>query len=93
MKSAFHSLDLGVERILEVKNDAESRLACANTWQKWAYQFYPDHRELCYRTEEKISKLGGSDINIGGGKLYISLSKIIGWKKAKKLKMFLTGNE
>lgn len=88
MNSAYQSLTLGIERILEVQNDTSSRLACANIYQKWAYQFYPDHLELCNKTEEKIKKLGGSDINLGGGDLFILLSKIIGWKSAKKLKMF-----
>jgi glycosyltransferase involved in cell wall biosynthesis len=92
MKSAFIALNLGIERILEIKNDSRSRLACANTYQMWAYQFYPYHRELCNKTEQQIIKLGGSNISLGGGKMYILLTKLIGWKKAKKLKMLLTGN-
>jgi glycosyltransferase involved in cell wall biosynthesis len=88
MNSAFQSLNLGIERILKFQNDGRSRLACANIYQKWAYQFYPDHPELCNKTEAQIKILGGSDINIGGGRLYILLSKLIGWKKASKLKKY-----
>jgi glycosyltransferase involved in cell wall biosynthesis len=93
MKSAFDSLNLATEKILAIKNNKRSRLACANTYQKWAYQFYPNHPELCKKTEQQIKKLGGSDINIGGGILYVLLSKLIGWKMAMKFKMFLTRNK
>ena len=89
MKSAFTSLSLGIEKILKIKNNPQSRLACANIYQNWAYQFYPDHQELLKKTEQQIIKLGGSTICMGGGKMYILLSRLIGWKNAKKLKMFL----
>ena len=93
MTSAYHSLNLGIERILEIKNNNQSRLACANAYQNWAYQFYPSHRELLKKTEQEIIKLGGSNIRLGGGKMFVLLSKLIGWKKAKIIKMYLTGNE
>lgn len=93
MKSAFDSLKLGIEKILEVKNDSRSRLACANAYQRWAYQFHPYHLELCLKTEKEIKRLGGSNINLGGGKMFIFFSQVMGWKNAKKLKMYLTGKE
>ena len=78
-------------KILEVKNDAQSRLACANTYQRWAYQFYPYHPDLCGKTEREIKLLGGSSINLGGGKMTLLLCGLIGWKMAKRLKIFLKG--
>ena len=92
MKSAFTSLKLGTERILKLKNNPQSRLACANTFQTWAYQFYPDFPEYCAKTEQIVKELGGSTIHIGGGKFYQLLARIIGWKNAKKMKLILTGN-
>ena len=92
MKSAFTSLSLGTEKILKIKNNTQSRLACANTFQTWAYQFYPDFPEYCIKAEQMINELGGSTIHMGGGKLYVLLSKITGWKRAKRLKLILTKN-
>ena len=91
MRSAFDALYLAAGTILAVRDDERSRLACANTFQKWAYQFYPDHPELVNKTELQIRKLGGSTIHLGGGKMYILLCSLIGWKRAKRVKMFIKG--
>lgn len=91
MESAYNSLRLGINSILEVRNDANSRRACANTYKRWAYEFYPFHKNYYNKLESEIGKLGGSDINIMGGKLFTFLVKIIGWKMAKQLKIFFTG--
>ena len=93
MQSAFESLNLGIERILEVKNDSRSSLACANTYQRWAYQFYPRYPELLQETEKKIKNLKGSNLQIIGSNKYILLSRLIGWKNARRLRLFFTGNE
>jgi hypothetical protein len=91
MVSAFNSLHLGVDKILSIKNDARSRLACANTCQNWNYHFYPLHKELSFKTDLRIKSLGGSTIHIGGGKVYVLFARLFGWKTAKKLKLFLRG--
>jgi glycosyltransferase involved in cell wall biosynthesis len=93
MQSAFDSVRLGTQKILATRNDAQSRLACANTYQRWAYQFYPYHRDLCNKMEREIKLLGGSSINLGGGKMTHLLCGLTGWKMAKRLKMFLKGQE
>ena len=89
MQSAWESLNLGIDQILNVQNDARSRLACANTYQHWAYQFFPYHRALYFKAAKKIEELGGSNIRLRGGKLYKILIIFIGWKNAVRLKMFL----
>ncbi len=89
MQSAWESLNLGVTQILHIQNDARSRLACANTYQHWAYQFYPYHRELYDKAAVRVKELGGSNISLRGGKLYKILSGLIGWKNAIRVKMFL----
>jgi glycosyltransferase involved in cell wall biosynthesis len=92
MESAFHSLNLGIERILQVKNDSQSRKACANTLRRWSYNFYPDHKELYKKMEAAIAELGGANVPVMGGRIFTLLSAVIGWQKAKKLKIYLTGN-
>jgi glycosyltransferase involved in cell wall biosynthesis len=89
MLSAFKSLKEGVQTILEKRNDLQSRLACANTCQRWAFQFYPDHKELCKYTELQIQKLGGSRILLGNSKMINLISVLIGWKMAKRLRWLI----
>ena len=91
MESAYNSLRLGVDCILKVRNDAVSRQACANTYKRWSYNFYPFHKDLYNKLENEIDKLGGSEVNIIGGKLFNVLSKLLGWKMAKKFKIFISG--
>ncbi len=93
MESAFHSLNLGIDRILQVRNDSESRKACANTLRRWSYNFYPEHKELYNKMETAIKGLGGANVPVMGGRIFTLLSKIIGWQKTKLLKIYLTGNE
>jgi hypothetical protein len=92
MKSAMNALTLASEHILSVRNDAESRLACANSFQRWALQFYPNHLELCMIAESKVQELGGSSIGLFGGKVYKLLASLIGWKFAKRVKIILGRN-
>jgi len=89
MVSAFNSLQLGVKRILEARNDARSRQACANTYKRWSYTFYPHHKVLYYQLEQEIEKLGGSDVPMPGSRLFRMLANYLGWKKAKRLKILL----
>ena len=92
LQSAFNALNLGIANILQSRNDTTSRLASANTYQRWAYQFYPQRKDLCKQAEKKIQELGGSDIEIEGGKALVLLSKILGWKLAIQIKLLLQKN-
>ena len=89
LQSAYNSINLGIANILQHRNDTISRLASANTLQRWAYEFYPSRKDLCVEVEKRIKELGGSNIMISGGKGLIMLSKIIGWKLATQLKLLL----
>lgn len=92
MISAFKAVQICTELILEKQNDKYSRLACANVWQRWAFQFYPEYKDLTREAEIFIQKLGGSTINIGGGDAFVRTSKIIGWKNAVALKQWVRKN-
>ena len=91
MDSAFRSLNLGIQQILATKNDSRSRQACANTYRRWSYLFFPADMELYKKMEIEIEKLGGSTIKIIGSKPLLLLSRLIGWKRAKILKIWIRG--
>lgn len=85
MRSAFRSLELGLGKLLEKSNSERARLAAANAFQRWAFQFYPDHQELFKLAERKVQELGGSTVKLEGGRKLKWLTKIVGWKLAVKL--------
>lgn len=89
LDSAFRSQLLGVETLLSRRNNDASRLAAANSLQLWAYGFYPNNIKYYLLFQKKIQELGGSSLKIEGGKIYKSISKILGWKMAKRFKSFL----
>ena len=89
MASAFQSLKLGVDQLLRKRNDFITRQACANTYQRWSYQFYPQYKIMYEELQQEITRLGGSNTPIIGGKTFNMMSKLMGWKNAKKLKMLL----
>lgn len=93
LDSAFRSLTKGIQQLLATKNDERSRQACADTYQRWSYLFYPFHMELYNKIAVEVVKLGGSNIRIIGSRKFLLLSKIVGWKLAKKLRLLVTGNE
>jgi glycosyltransferase involved in cell wall biosynthesis len=89
MESAFKALTLGVNEILKIRSDSRSRLACANTLQLWAYTFYPKHMKIYNQTDARIRSLGGASISLKGGKYFVFISKIVGWKNTILFKRFI----
>lgn len=86
LSSAFKAQMSGVGAILIKKDTPKSRLACANSLQLWAHEFYPKHLDLYHKVNERINELGGSTVKMDGGKLFIVMRNILGWQTAKKIK-------
>ncbi|UEG49455.1 glycosyltransferase family 2 protein [Ferruginibacter lapsinanis] len=89
-KNAILSTDLGCTYLLNKENSVLTRSLCADRYNIWLHRMYPDHPLLCTYLENKIKELGGSNRQIEGGRFFILLSKIVGWKFAKKLKLQLS---
>ncbi|RYY70630.1 MAG: glycosyltransferase family 2 protein [Chitinophagaceae bacterium] len=86
MESAFLSVKCGVETILRYENSDRTRKICADAFQLWAYQFYPQHISLFEKAEEEIKALGGSQIPFPAGGKTRLLTQIFGWKNTKRMK-------
>jgi glycosyltransferase involved in cell wall biosynthesis len=87
--SGFSSVEQSVDRLLHVRDDADARRACAFRYQRFAYDAYPEHRDLAEKAERRAKDLGGCDLAPSGGKLFQLLSLMMGWKKAKRLRAAL----
>ncbi|RYZ25831.1 MAG: glycosyltransferase [Chitinophagaceae bacterium] len=86
MESAFLSVKWGVETILRYENSDRTRRICADAFQLWAYQFYPQHISLFEKAREEIKALGGSQIPFPAGGKTRLLTQIFGWKNTKRMK-------
>jgi glycosyltransferase involved in cell wall biosynthesis len=86
---AYLSNLMGCKYLLAVDNSKFVQSLCANRFQEWVYTIYPSNREIVKKFESQIDLWGGSKISLEGGKVLKELSKLFGWKIAKKIKLFL----
>jgi len=89
VEEAILSTDLGCSYFLNLENSAITRRLCADRFQEWLYRIYPIYPDLLQIIKSRILYYGGSGRSIQGGLMFQVLSKIIGWKKAKKTKQLL----
>lgn len=85
MRSAFATTEAGCRALLEREDSPRIRQICADRWQWWMYQFYPQHAELAALAEATIAKLGGSHVRLDGGTILRLLLPVIGWKRVRRL--------
>ncbi len=87
--AAYKANLLGCNHLLAVDNSKFVQKLCANRFQDWVYAIYPNHLDIVQKFEMQIKAWGGSNISIEGGKALIFLSKLLGWKNAIRIKLFL----
>lgn len=85
VESMWLTTTLGCSYLLKADSSPAMKKICANRYQDWIYQIYPNHKDMVKKMEEKIRELGGSNIAPQGGKVFILLKKILGWKTAKSV--------
>lgn len=89
VEAAFLTTKLGCTNFLNAENTKETRLLCANRYQIWIYRIYPDYPDIIKKFENEIKSLGTTTVQIEGGRVLLSLVKVFGWKKAKKIQRLL----
>jgi len=85
LESYFQVCQLCVEQLLAVENSTRTRRASANLWQFFAFQTYPDATDLVQRAEEQVRQLNGTDLKLGGSSALRQVSRLAGWKTARRL--------
>lgn len=81
--SAFSAIDQSCGRLLERDDSLAAKKACATQYQRFAYDAYPQARDLVARAERRAGELGGSELRPGGGPAFQFLAKNFGWKFGK----------
>jgi len=85
IESAFLSISLACGHLLKAEHSDRTKFVCANVWQHFIYDNYPNHKDLLVQAEEKIKELGGATLKPIGGPLFKYLSFLVGWKMAKRV--------
>jgi glycosyltransferase involved in cell wall biosynthesis len=90
-EAALLSTDLGCTYLLKKENTAFTRRLCADRYQEWLFRIYPSDPIIVNRLELKILELGGSNRKMDGGLIHQIFCYVLGWKKTKLLKSYLSG--
>jgi glycosyltransferase involved in cell wall biosynthesis len=72
------------EALLSREHSIRTRRAFADNLQRFVYGTYPDSSDLVKAAEAKIVDLGGSELPASLGSATFALSRIVGWKAAKR---------
>jgi hypothetical protein len=84
-QSAFLSQQLCVEHLLAHETSARTRQAGADLYQRLAYGMFPDCPALVRESETRALALGGSAERPAGGPLFSLVTRIFGWRFARRL--------
>jgi glycosyltransferase involved in cell wall biosynthesis len=87
--SAFHVVELSTQALLEVEDSPRTRRACANAFQEFVYNTYPQVPSLVAKAEQHVKELDGADVELKGPPLYKCLAKVLPWKLAKQVHKIL----
>lgn len=85
MESAFRTTEAGCATLLAREDSLRIRKICADRWQFWLFKFYPEFPDLANGAEQQIRALGGSSLQMGGGRLMRMLEPWIGWRGVRQV--------
>jgi len=87
-ESARLSTTLAVAHLLSREDSAATRRLSADMLQLLVYELYPAHASLSPDLIQEIRRLGGSARLPDGGPTFKRLTRLIGWKLARRLQSF-----
>ena len=88
ISSMYCSLQMIESNILRYKNNGKMRSAVSANYQNFVHQVYPFFPEYTLKAEKDAKRLSRVKLQRSGSKLYIFLSKLIGWKLARRIELY-----
>ena len=85
-ESAFTAIEKASQTLLSKRNDHAAKLACANNWQLFIYDHYPNYPELTNKAEAYIQQLTTPDLPFPSGGYTKFLLNFLNWKTIKSIK-------
>ena len=61
--------------------------------QDFVFTFYPDRPDLREAAEKRVKELGGASIKPDGSPAFQALSRLIGWKMARRAEQFARSHD
>lgn len=89
LESAFLALTQITQHLLAFEDSPEMRRAAADLNQRFAYDYYPGAPDLVETALRRAQELGGSTLRPLGGNSFQLLSRLIGWRAARRLQVRL----
>lgn len=87
LESAFFALAESSRRLLAAEDSPRTRRACADKLQRFVYEYHPAAPDLLAQAEALVREYGGSSVEPHvGGRGFKALSRVVGWKAAKRAK-------
>jgi glycosyltransferase involved in cell wall biosynthesis len=85
LDSALRSLELSSALLLRSEDSPRTRKASATAFQQFIFDAYPRANSCRRRAAEKVAALGGSELKPLGGPRFRAVSRLLGWRLAKRL--------
>jgi len=85
-ESAFSAIEKASQTLLSKRNDHAAKLACANNWQLFIYDHYPNYPDLTNKAEAYIQQLAKPDLPFPSGGYTKLLLNFLNWKTIKSIK-------
>ncbi len=82
--SAFRAIGSGTQRLLTAENSLRTQKACSRSFEEFVYASYPAVPDLRRRAWERVRELGGPFFQPQMGPKMKAVSRIVGWKLAKR---------
>ena len=86
-RSAFRVIDLCESHVLARENSERMKRASALMWQHLSHAAYPYDPVIAERALERARRIHTVTITPGGGPTFRLVSRVIGWRAARKLQV------
>jgi len=73
------------QNLLAARDNAATRRACANNYQRLIYEYYPAHAEVRRQAAARVQALGGSTARPHSTPAFRLVDKVLGWQLSKRL--------
>jgi glycosyltransferase involved in cell wall biosynthesis len=85
LQSLVRSIEANAAALLAHQDSPRVRAVVADAWQRLAYDIYPTLSSDAKAAEERARSLGGSRLQLQGGRLVRWSDRLFGWRVAKQL--------
>ena len=75
--------------VLARRDDAVTRQACANNYQRLIYEYYPGHATVREAAAARVLALGGSTAKPHSTPIVRLVDKVLGWRLSKQVQQFV----